>query len=322
MSTPGAAERGRTTVGDRVVRRIAERAAAEALPPGEIGVIGAKVTTGGGRAGLTVDLTLPYRVALEKSGNQVHQYVAERTAKLSGLTIRPARIRVRVLTLRAKPASDGLTAAVVPSAGQETSVRSAKRMWSQRRLPAALVAILGIVVCTAGLYEFMTVHVMGGAPLSLWSRLLTWLSTHGPGDSTPALDWVTLLLGFGLILLAVTPGRRRSLTMRSPDPGMRAALNRSAAESLVSDAVSDVYGISHARVRVGGRRARIRAAVEFGDRDAAYEAVMATAHETLAACGLRRTPRLRVRVRTAPGRRTAEQQERAPHDHTAKGELP
>src|SRR5581483_9670168 len=103
--TVAPAERGRTVVADRVVRRIAERAAAEALAVGDVGAIRAKVATSGGRAVLAVDLTLPYRPALGEAGGQVHDYVAERTARLTGLKVSPARIRVHGLTLRAEPGS-------------------------------------------------------------------------------------------------------------------------------------------------------------------------------------------------------------------------
>ncbi|MEU2717690.1 DUF6286 domain-containing protein [Streptomyces sp. NPDC007205] len=314
-----AAERGRTIVADRVVRRIAERAAAEALPPGDVGAISAKVATGGGRAELAIDLTLPYRAALGRAGDQVHHYVARRTAMLTGLKVFPARIRVHGLTLRVEPGS-GAATPVVSSPIQDMSGRPPKRIWSERCLPATLAAILGAAVCGAALYEVVSVHVAGDAPLSLWSRLLSWLSTHGPGDSTLALGAVTLLLGLELILLALTPGRRRSLTMRTPDRHMRAALNRATAESLVRHAVADVSGISHARVRVRGHRARVRATVGFGDRDTAHEAVTTAAHEALATCGLKHTPRLRVSLRTAAGWQPVEPQDSSPQSPTTEGE--
>ncbi|MFD8395514.1 DUF6286 domain-containing protein [Streptomyces sp. NPDC059680] len=293
------------------MRRIAERAAAEALAPGDAGAVSAKVATGGGRAELTVELTLPYRASLEESGDQVQRHVAARTAALTGLRISLPRIRVRSLTLRAGLGADGLTKRTMLPAGQDMTGGTARRMWSERRLPAALTALLGTAVCAVALREVVSVHVGDGVVLSWRPGPLAWPGSRGPGNSTLAVAAVTILLGLGLILLAVTPGRRRSLPMRSADRGMHAALNRAAAEALVRDAVSDVSGISHVRVRVGRRKARIRAVVRFGDSDTAHEAVMAAAHEALAACGLRRTFRLRVRVRIAPGSQPTEHEDGA-----------
>lgn len=304
------AERGRTTIADRVVRRIAERAATEALPPSDVGAVSAKVVTGGGRAELTVELTLPYRASLEESGGQVQRHVAARTAALTGLKVCPPRIRVRGLTLRAGPSAAGLTKTGMPSLAQDMTSGRAGRIWSERRLPAALTALLGIAICAAPLYEVVSVRGGSDALLSWLAGPLTWLGSHIPGHYTLALAAVTALLGLGLTLLAVMPGRHRSLAMRSPNRDTRAALTRMAAEALVRDTVSDVSGISQVRVRVGRRKVRIRTVVRFGDPDVAHEAVMAAAHEALAACGLRHTPRLQIRVRTTPGWQPPEREDR------------
>ncbi|MDN3026019.1 DUF6286 domain-containing protein [Streptomyces sp. S.PB5] len=286
--------RGRTTVSDRAVSRIAERAAAEALPPGEAVAVSAAATTRGGRAAVSVELTLPYRAAVGDAGDRVQRYVAERTAALTGLAVADPRVVVRGLTPRAGSRPD--TAA--PDAGGLDG--RARRLWSERRPPASAAALLGLAACAATLYDIVCVHVLGRPPASWRSRLLTWLTTHGPGDVTLALGTAIAVLGVGSVLLALTPGRRRLLPMSTTERGVRAALDRTAAKRLLRDAVSDVSGVSPVRVRVGRRRARIRAVVEFGDRDTAHRRVVTVAHEALTACGLGRTPRLRVRLRTAP----------------------
>ncbi|MZD54952.1 DEAD/DEAH box helicase, partial [Streptomyces sp. SID5606] len=103
--TAAPAERGRTVVADRAVRRIAERAAAEA----DLGGRRARVTDGtatvqGGRADVRVDVLLPYPAALGETGERVRGRMADRVAELSGLTVRTATVRVQALAAdRAAP---------------------------------------------------------------------------------------------------------------------------------------------------------------------------------------------------------------------------
>ncbi|MEU1298779.1 DUF6286 domain-containing Asp23/Gls24 family envelope stress response protein [Streptomyces shenzhenensis] len=301
-----AGERGRTTVSDRAVRRIAEHAAREALPPGDVGAVSAKVGRRGGRTGVSVALTLPYRAGVAQSGHRVRRHVARRTAALTGLPVSRPRVRVRGLTPYAGSLPGGPVAASAPG----PAGGPARRPWSERRVPAALMAFLGLSVCATLLYDVVCVRIAERTAAPWRSRALGWLSSHGPGGFPVALSAAVTLLGAGMVLLALTPGRRRSFAMSTADGRVRATLDRSAAEALVHEAVSGVSGISQVRVRVGRRRARIRAAVEFGDREIAHRQVVTVTDQALGACGLGRTPRPRVRVRTAPGWRDPGQRER------------
>ncbi|MER6529105.1 hypothetical protein ABT245_29330, partial [Streptomyces sp. NPDC001508] len=134
----GAGERGRTTVSDRAVRRIAEHAAREALPPGDVGAVNAKVGTRGGRATVSVVLALPYRAGIARSGHRVRRHVARRTAALTGLAVARPRVRVRALTPPAGSWSGGPAA----PATRGTTGGPARRPWSERRVPAALAALV------------------------------------------------------------------------------------------------------------------------------------------------------------------------------------
>ncbi|WP_369228679.1 DUF6286 domain-containing protein (plasmid) [Streptomyces sp. R39] len=301
-----AGERGRTTVSDRTVRRIAEHAAREALPRGDVGAVSAKVGRRGGRAGVSVALTLPYRAGVARSGHRVRRHVARRTAALTGLAVSRPRIRVHGLTPYAGSRPGG---PVAPSAPGQAG-GPARRPWSERRVPAALVTLLCLSVSATLLYDVVCVRVAGRATTPLRSRAHAWLSSHGPDGFPVALSAAVTLLGAGMVLLAVTPGRRRSLAMSTADGRVWATLDRSAVKALVQEAVSGVSGISHVRVRVRRRRARIRAAVAFGDRETAHRQVVTVTQQALKACGLGRTPRPRVRVRTAPGWRDPGQRER------------
>ncbi|MEU1026257.1 DEAD/DEAH box helicase, partial [Streptomyces sp. NPDC005904] len=92
MSVP-AADRGATTVAERAVRRIAERAATEALPPGEVQAARGAAAVRGRRARVSVAVTLPYPTVLDDAGERVRSHVADRTAGLTGLVVPSARVR-------------------------------------------------------------------------------------------------------------------------------------------------------------------------------------------------------------------------------------
>lgn len=300
MTTP-AAERGRTTVADRAVRRIAERAATEAPAPGAVEVGGGSAAVRGRRARVDVTVTLPYPAHLDAAGESVRSHVAERTARLTGLTVPSARIRVRGLSRHGLSGGQQLAP---PVADTGAAGLRAHRPWAQRRLPVAVLALLGAAVCGLLLYDVVSVHAAGDAPARWRVDMMEWLSTHGP-DSGTAMGVLAaagvFLLGVWLLVLAVTPGRRRVLPMRPPLPGVRAVLDRRAVAALLRDAVTDVPGIGGVRVRVGRRTARVRAGLEFGGLEGARRAVTEAADAATAELGLAGPLRLRVRLNTEPG---------------------
>ncbi|MET8294485.1 Asp23/Gls24 family envelope stress response protein [Streptomyces sp. NPDC005180] len=90
---PPAAERGATVIPDKVVARIAARAAREALhgqtgtAPRELAAPRASVSAAGGSARLGLTLDLPYPADLAGTARQVQHYVGERVALLTGMKI-------------------------------------------------------------------------------------------------------------------------------------------------------------------------------------------------------------------------------------------
>ncbi|MGW0904885.1 DUF6286 domain-containing Asp23/Gls24 family envelope stress response protein [Streptomyces sp. NPDC002853] len=306
MTTP-AAQRGTTTVADRAVRRIAERAATEARVPGAVEVGKGSAAVRGRRARVDVTVTLPYPAVLDESGESVRSHVAERTARLTGLTVSSARIRVRGLSR--SELSAGQLAQPVEAAG----VR-AHRPWSQRRLPVGMLALLAASVCGVLLYDVVSVHAAGNAPARWRTDAMEWLSTHGPDSAatTGVLAAVGVFaLGVWLLVLAVTPGRRGVLPMRPPLTGVRAVLDRRAVAVLLRDAVTDVPGVGRIRVRVGRRTARVRAGLGFGEVAGARRAVAEAAETATTGLGLARPLRLRVRL-------TPEPTWRAPREPTSR----
>ncbi|QQC87735.1 DUF6286 domain-containing Asp23/Gls24 family envelope stress response protein [Streptomyces alfalfae] len=297
MSTP-AAERGSTTVADRAVRRIAERAATEALGPGEVRVGRGSAVVQGRRARVGVTVTLPYPAVLDEAGERVRSHVAGRTAELTGLAVPSARVRVRALRVREFPQEAASTGPASTGAVEVGEVR-ARRPWSERRAPFAVVACLVAAVCGLLLYDVVSVHAAGRAPARWRTRSVEWLSAHGPDDAAwPGLAVAAgvFVLGVWLLVLAVTPGLRGRLPMAAP-VGVRASVDRRAVAALLRDAVADVPGIGRVRVDVGRRRARVRAGLRFGARECARAAVAEAAEEAVASCGLARPLRVHVRVR-------------------------
>ncbi|MFJ9544456.1 DUF6286 domain-containing Asp23/Gls24 family envelope stress response protein [Streptomyces sp. NPDC101225] len=299
-----AARRGTTTVSERAVRRIAERAATEALPGRDrVRTTGAATSVRGGTAEVSLGVTLPYPAPLADTVRDVQRHVARRTGRLTGLHVPVARIHVTSLAVPSAsalplPAQD----AAPPSAGRRTP----RRRWSQRRVPVALLAWAAAVACGALALDLIRVH-LARLPAGGWrTAAVHWLSGHGPGDpAVVAGGGLTALAGVWMVVLALTPGHPHQCTVHTRTPRLDATVDRSAVAGLVRDAVAGVEGITAVRVRVRGRRARVRARVAFGGRETAHAAVSAAAHDTLTACRLRRGLRLSVVLDPGPGGRDA-----------------
>lgn len=295
---PAPADRGRTVVADRAVRRIAERAAGEAdLAGRRAQVVHGTATVDGRRADVSVDVRLPYPAVLGETGERVRGRMADRVAELSGLSVRAATVRVQALT------TDRAATPPPPAADRERPSGRARRPWSPRRAPAALVSLTAAAVCAVLLYDVLSVHLADRRPAAWRTGAVDWLATHGPGDGpVVAGGAVAALLGAWLLWLAATPGLRGVLPM-APASGhrrQRAVLERSAAAELLRDAATAVPGVTDVRVRCGRRRVRLRARLGFGDRPAAHAAVRAAADSTLASMGLTRPLKSRVTLRTEP----------------------
>jgi hypothetical protein len=204
---------------------------------------------------------------------------------------------------QATPSADGTPGA---DAGSTASVgasgRSARRFWSARLLPAALVALLS--VAATGLFLYDVVSVRAGGPAMDWRRRLAEELATRPLDDTWVIVGaaVAMALGLWLFLLAVTPGLRRLLPMRQPTgiPGaeeVRAGLDRRAAALVLRDRAVQVPGVQSARVAVGRRKVKARAEAHFRDLEEVRADLDATLGEAVTSLGLARQPALTVRVR-------------------------
>ncbi|MFE4633565.1 DUF6286 domain-containing protein [Streptomyces sp. NPDC056773] len=289
-----ARERGTTTIADRVVRKVAEQAAREALTGSAGGVLRGTASVRGHSAEVGVDIALGYRGVAAEAAHAVQERVAERTVHLTGLRVPTPRVSVRALATI--PGAPVLVAEAAPSRPE----RMRGRRWSERRLPVGVLAVVALAVAAALLRDVAVVHFPGRAPAPWRGRLLDWLTGHGP-TTTPSWAAGTLAVaGLWMIVLALTPGRRSDLVMSASDPGVRAVISRRSSSHLVRAAVCQVPGITGARVRVGRKRLTVRADLAHGDRSPALDGVTEAVTGTVQELGLAAPPRTRVRVRPSP----------------------
>ncbi|MGO4456554.1 DUF6286 domain-containing protein [Streptomyces sp. M-16] len=184
-----------------------------------------------------------------------------------------------------------------PSAGAQPTAR---RPWSARRIPAALTALL--VAAAAGTLLFDVVRVRAGRPAAAWrTRLADELATRPLDDVSIRIGAAVIaVLGLWLVVLALTPGLRNQLPLKTPDAQMRAVLDRDAAALLLRDAAMRVPGVSAARIRVFQHRVRARADVRFRPAAEVKGDLVMALREELDRFALARAPRLAVQVRTRP----------------------
>ncbi len=175
----------------------------------------------------------------------------------------------------------------------------ARRLWSERRIPAALAAL--VIVAGTGILLFDVSMVRAGHHAAAWRTSLAHeLATRSLDDIwmlTGAA--LTAALGLWLIVLALTPGLRHQLPLNAPagQCEVRAVLERDAAALMLRDAALRVPGVSRARIRVRRHRIKARADIRFRDPGEVKTDLGAVLHEERDRLALAHLPRLTVRVR-------------------------
>ncbi|MFF4012413.1 DUF6286 domain-containing protein [Streptomyces sp. NPDC001717] len=276
-----AAQRGVTTVSDRVTAKIARQTCAEITVPAGGHVLRSSASSVGRSAAVTVEVELP----LTAPGNADHMahlldHVTRRTQYLTGLVIAPAYIRVRRLTQ--EPGSGEVT---VPARF------TARQPWSQRRLAATG---LGVVVAALSVLLLWTVcrPYIPGLPPPFWQQVkeVAHLSENWslvPPAAAAAGGW--------LILLALTPGHRRVPALRCPQPvPVRARTTRRHAARLVRAALTEVPGLRVRSIRFTPRKITVRAQVAFGRPQDLREATAESISRTIESMALAREPKVRL----------------------------
>ena len=206
------------------------------------------------------------------------------------------------VTKKPDPPRRDVSASDLPPAERDRGHRT-HRKWSGRRIPAALVAAVILVAAAAALVDVIAVRA--GRPAAAWRRHLADELATRPVDDVWMLTGaaVAAALGVWLIVLALTPGQRHWLPLRSPAgcPRLRAFLDRDGAAGLLRDAAMRVPGVGAAHVRIGRHRIHARAEVRFRDPQRVKDDLAAVLGEERDQLALARPPRIAVRVRQRTG---------------------
>ncbi|KOX01598.1 hypothetical protein ADL02_02765 [Streptomyces sp. NRRL WC-3723] len=162
-----------------------------------------------------------------------------------------------------------------------------------------MVASVILVAAVAALVDVIAVRA--GRPAAAWRRHLADELATRPVDDVWMLTGaaVAAAVGVWLIVLALTPGLRHWLPLRSPVgcPRLRASLDREGAADLLRDAAMRVPGVGAARVRVRRHRIKARADVRFRDPRQVRDDLTAVLEEECGLLALARPPRIVVRLR-------------------------
>ncbi|MCJ0872660.1 DUF6286 domain-containing protein [Streptomyces sp. AP-93] len=300
--------RGTLTVADRVVRKIAEEAAREAVVGHGGSVTRGSATVRGQSARVGVDVTLPYRGSAGETARAVQEHMTARTSHLTGMSVPGSRIRIRELaTVAALPVSTDSGDEAAPTTAPTTAPATAPaRRWSVRRLPVAAVAVLVLAGAGRLLWDRAATQQFGdrGAP---WRRPMPGgIIGSGPDGLPPWAAVVLAAAGLWMITMALTPGHRRDLALTAPGPAVRAVISRRSAGRLVRAALeTQVPGMRGVRVRVRRRRLRVRVELAYADqplkpelRELVTQAVTTAVRDL----GPARAPRVQLRIRVRGGR--------------------
>ncbi|WP_225848530.1 DUF6286 domain-containing protein [Streptomyces sp. HPF1205] len=183
---------------------------------------------------------------------------------------------------------------------EEPGTVKIRRFWSGRRVPAAIVA--AVLLGLSGLFLYDIASVRAGRDAMRWRVDLADELATRPLDDVWVMTGaaVAAALGLWLIVLALTPGERRLLPMsRRGASGVRAGLERRAAEFVLRDRAMEVSGIRWARVRVRRRRIVARAGSHFRDLEDVRRELTDALGEAVRQLGLARAPHLTVHVQRA-----------------------
>lgn len=177
------------------------------------------------------------------------------------------------------------------------------RFWSGRRVPAALVA--AVVLGAAGLLLYDVAAVRADRPAMQWRRSLADHLADWRLDEVGVLAAAAAvaLLGLVLVAVALTPGLRALLTMRSGRAGVRAALDKEAAALALRDRAMEVAGVQSVRVRMRRSKASVRARSHFRPLDEVRADLDNALGAGLRELGLARPPALAVHVGRPPARK-------------------
>ncbi|WP_407553785.1 DUF6286 domain-containing protein [Streptomyces sp. Pv4-95] len=171
------------------------------------------------------------------------------------------------------------------------------RFWSERRVPAAILAL--VLLGGTGLFLYDVVSVRADRPAMSWRRQLADQLATRPLDSAWVLGIAAAAaaIGLWLLVLALTPGLREVLPMRRTTSAIRAGLDRSAAALILRDRAMEVPGVQSVRMSVTRRKAKARAFSHFRELEEVRGDLDAALGDGLRQLGLSHRLRLSLKVR-------------------------
>lgn len=203
-------------------------------------------------------------------------------------------------TAESEQPTDEVTSSRAAQPAEQSPPRGPRtpRPWSARRIPAAITALL--IGAAAGTLLVEVVRVRGGQSAAAWrTRLADELATRPVDDVWIQVGAAVMAaLGLWLVILALTPGLRHKLPLKTPDAQMHAVLDRGSAELLLRDAAMRVPGVGAVRVRIFQNRIAVRADVRYRAPADVKADLLAAGLAELDRLALARPPHLAVRVRT------------------------
>ncbi|GHH73599.1 hypothetical protein GCM10018793_12480 [Streptomyces sulfonofaciens] len=170
-------------------------------------------------------------------------------------------------------------------------------------MPAGIVALL--VFAASGLVLYDLASVRAGRSAMQWRKNLAdgLASRHLDDTAVLAGAAAVTALGLWLLLLAVTPGRRRLLPMVRTHADVRAGLHRAAVTLVLRDRAMEVPGVQSAGVRTRRRSVRVRAVSHFRELDEVRSDLYAALGNGIRDLGLASPPALTVHVKRASRKR-------------------
>lgn len=294
VGTVDAATRGRLTIDEKVVRRIAERAAADVAGRGagtsvreRLGgqtLPRATATVVGRHVRLGVDVAAPAGRTLPDLAHEIRDAVARQVGDLTGLAVDMTDVRVQeVGRFRPEAGAEQLPAAAPPAAP------------GAARKAGLVVAFVLLVLGAAAIYDALVqLGAFGGQELV--GPLLERLDGLTPSRWMTPAGAALALIGLWLVVSALRRRPHRSLPL-SARTGVYAT--RGAVEELGIDTAVGHGGVLDAKASARSRAVTVRVTTD-GEAETAGE-VRQSVTERLSR--LATPPKIQVGARRKPGQR-------------------
>lgn len=183
--------------------------------------------------------------------------------------------------------------------GDRAARRAARRVFRPRRGHPAIVvsAVLAAAAILTAAEIISALLDRGSLVLPVTSLARLGRDTHW--DHLPALITAGVVgaVGLSLVALALWPGRPRAVALAHDDPDVVLGMSRGGLRRHLAQAAEGVDGIARAKVTIGRRRIRIRAASTLRDTSGLADQIRRAVTDRIDRLAPLRRPTVRVAVR-------------------------